>query len=829
MNERGPEISVSSLEARYTIGNVEKSVEQRIETTTNKINNDRILEKDAFATEADRNSKANEVIESLGFSSYFDMIDAMNDRNRPAIQNKAKEAFDILAKSVSLAMNFGGNQNFQTALNLGEEFVAEVEPYSWQYINKGNPETVLAQRVREKTITNEKLLEKVRRLDKLRKRINLSDKNEVEGMTRIMENSVLEILEMNVPSKDEMELFTVKAYISTEIAVLRKMYTSKDGSVDKGDEKVINKKERKKVGDDEDEDEVKVDERTIRENRSGGGKEYRSPYEVTPESFVDSLFNYEPPRLYFTPPPEWVRKLSPEQQYLLKIQQKLAVGAATKLGVKDIDAAKARQNEVYNLPTMELKLLYEMPHMKEAMETFVKDLFEFYEEDGRKFLRMKLQKNQDGSLKKNENGGYILDPSVAKKTGDIGTDNSFENYREEMFLKMALRKLYPDKIADINGDNWKVFYKKTIGDYINISREDVRNKKKTDAELEYEWRVQNALEEKRAVATAWNLLFVGNIVESADIYRNLKPTQINSDKIRTMMMPLEKFLYKLSIRKGKIAGDEELFGGNLTLWAKRRFEEQGSEFANKLIYAADHDRTQMTNEQAQWRLFPKRVMCSFNDMYLVDVENKRTGIKDKMTLSEALMAGEKIIFKDDDADVFVSLRDTWDEIISVTPFLIGKAEYSPIQQPDKFTSTVEKMKGLVTGIERIKLTDEEARKKKEKLDRERKEYKSWEPNFGYEKFVDNPETYAWMIANAVGLEINLDVPILNRSALKADRDTYNDYVNNLVRLLDLRPEQSSEIKRILNARSWLSARSAIADAERRSAARESALKSREKR
>lgn len=594
-----------------------------------------------------------------------------------------------------------------------------------------------------------------------------------------------------------------------------------------------------------------INPRAMKENRHGG--EYMSPYDVTPDNFVDSLFNQANPRLYFTPPPEWVRKLSPDQQYLLKIQQRLADGAVHKLGVKDIDPAKVRQNEIYNFPTTELRLIYEMPGVREAMQTFVGELFEKYTEDGRVLLRIKQSKNINdvkekekyyidgqGYVRSKKGDNFVIDKKTKENFGDIGVGQSFEDYKREMFIKMALKKLHPGKTDQINKD-WRLFYDEEIKNYIENYKKNSANlldKEKgkygrTDVELERKWMVENALEERRAVATAWNFLFVGNIVESADIYRQLKPTQVNSDKMRTFMMPLEKFLQKMSVKEETVQGTEEFFGGNIALWARKMLgdPEQGADFRKKILYAANHDRTEMTDEEAQWRLFPKRVMCSMVDMYVVETEEteklkKKNGGQEvlRKTMAEALYDCDEIKFKDDDADVFVSLRDTWDELITVMPFLIGKPEYSPVQQKEKFALGVEKMKGLVTGIEKIKLTETEAAKRLQELERNKKEYgkdyKPWEKYFSREKFVDTPEFYAWLIANSVGMETNLDIPLLNKTALKADKDTYNDHVNNFVRLLNLDPEKSTMVKNILNAKNWLSSRNAINAAERRAANRE---------
>lgn len=565
-----------------------------------------------------------------------------------------------------------------------------------------------------------------------------------------------------------------------------------------------------------------VDGRAIIENLHGDGKEYRSPYEVTPVSFVDSCFNGENPRLFFTPAPGWVEKMSSIEKYLLKIQQKLAKGAEYKMGVQSIDAAKARQNEAYNLPTTELKLIYEMPYVREAMETFVSDLFEFYSEDGRQYLRLKLSK-KDGVLEM-KNGKPVLDKDVAKKVGDIETGGGFEDYKEEMFKTMALKRLYPARGADIIS-SWKSVYDEVVRDYQVEARKNPRNKNKTDAELEHEWVSKNALEEKRAVATAWNFLYLGNIIESADIYRHLKPTQIGADKIRTMFRPGEKGLQKGGLRGESLSGSEEGFGRGF-LYMKRMSETLGKDFMDKVVKALDNDRQNLSKEELQWRFLPKRMMCGFSDMYVVETEDG-----DHMTFSEALMYRKKMVFKNDDADVFVYLRDVWDEVITVTPFLIGKAEYTPLQQPDKFASAIEKWRGLVTGYENIRITDpkEIDRRRSEMIKKKVPEDKLWKANFGHGVAVDAPELYAWLLANTIGLNLNFDIPVLDMAAMKVDKETYDVGVNELIRLMDLTPGQASEVKRILNAQGWRLSRNAIRDATRRAEKREGERRRFEKR
>lgn len=564
-----------------------------------------------------------------------------------------------------------------------------------------------------------------------------------------------------------------------------------------------------------------VDYRAVAENiyQQGDSKEYRSPFEITEENFVDSLFNQASPRLYFTPPPEWADIKNSTEQYILKIEQNLVNGAVTKLATKDINTEKPRMNEIYNFPLQELQLIYEkVPGVKEAMENMVNELFELYEEDGYKFLKIK----EDDNTVKNKFG-------------------NFEIYKENLFKKMALEKIYGRKIGDnelgsLYNEQIIKFKEKNKDKLDQFSRLKAKGYSDTlaikkggwsEVEAEKQWQYKNAYEDKRAVATAWNFLFVGNIVESADINRKLKPTQVNSDKIRTFMRPLEKFLQKMSLRKGVDGmndGTEEFFGGTVALWVKEKLlSDEGKDFAEKLRKAADGDRTKMSFDEAKWRVFPKRQFCSFVDLYQVNVPEKdKNGniVTDKgevvltrKTMAEALMDRDKIDFSkkgDEDLDIFVNMRDIWDELNTVNPFLIGKGD-DPGKSLSKYNLAVLKEIGLVRGINKIKKTD---------------------GTFGHLPFVDNPEYYAWLIANSFGMETNLDVPVLDRDALRSNRDNYDLKVNDLIRGIKLPPEIESKVsngvKEILTAKNYWSRRD-IKAAENRAADRETERKRAEKR
>jgi hypothetical protein len=239
MSERGPELSpadMGKIETKFTVGKVEKPVEQKIEETANKIIESGIFKEDKFATEQDRNNKANEIIEVVsggGFSSYENLINATCDENRPEAQKNGRETFDILKKSISIAMNLGGDQELQNRLYSGG--VSEILPNSWKYNNMDNSDLDLAGGVLEVTITDKNILDMVRKLDKVKSRVDLSKENEREYLAGKVEDTVISLLDMEVSDDKENELITVKSYLNNEAGILKGELKTNDGSANKAD------------------------------------------------------------------------------------------------------------------------------------------------------------------------------------------------------------------------------------------------------------------------------------------------------------------------------------------------------------------------------------------------------------------------------------------------------------------------------------------------------------------------------------------------------------------------------------------------------------------
>jgi len=214
-------------------------------------------------------------------------------------------------------------------------------------------------------------------------------------------------------------------------------------------------------------------------------------------------------------------------QRLLRARAQLANACALKNEKKDTDLVATKDNPLFNLKMQELRLMYEMPGVKETLWLLFDELFEGeYDDDkGRLVLKLKPVEPPEGE-----------DPGAGavKKLKDV------EALKE---------KYWRERIRDgdemiINPDS--LIARGFVGDEVDA---------------------------KAAVAVAWNLMFIGNTVESADIDRKVKPNPSYGEQPRALCHPLSKALVRyLPETKDKFDPDKiRPFGGQrFGNWLKER-------------------------------------------------------------------------------------------------------------------------------------------------------------------------------------------------------------------------------------------------------------------
>lgn len=128
-----------------------------------------------------------------------------------------------------------------------------------------------------------------------------------------------------------------------------------------------------------------------------------------------------------------------------------------------------------------------------------------------------------------------------------------------------------------------------------------------------------------AVASAWNLIYVSNIVDSGDLERNIKG-EVVAEQVRTFFRPLRKGQSKWlrDPNRGEVIGTDESWGGKLGDW-----------FAERCRHDPDFARGV---KEGTIRYIPIRLMYSWFDIQKIGSETlgaKLTNeVKRKVTISD---------------------------------------------------------------------------------------------------------------------------------------------------------------------------------------------------
>jgi len=486
------------------------------------------------------------------------------------------------------------------------------------------------------------------------------------------------------------------------------------------------------------------------EGKDGDNRKKEMPlFMMTKEDIVTTeMMQRNKEQFHFSPPyPPWFKELKPDDQRLWMVRIKLVNGAAYKQALRNVDAEKLMFNRALDISRDELKLLCEMPKFQEAMQGMFKDLLEWENDKakpGFRYLRLKKKKPKEFTEEEKEDSieGFPLN----EKTKIYLTH--FEAYKEQLALRL-------------DGEG--------------------------DLEVAYNQGKRASLKSRSAVGAAWNFLYVGNLIESADVDRQLKPTEIVSDKIRTMVHPLQKALGKWGVYKegqGKlqgITGEEEPMGGDIASWIKYHLElgdiRGDSSFRDKL-------------KNGVIKPFPKRTLCSIAELLTVKGENK-----EKTTMAELIMGEEKITFGNEDMgsdlDIYSEYRDIMDGCKTAYDYLSGTAKLergkNGKEWARKFNADIALIRQYNSnGIEKIRNKDGVI------------EYRRFRPNLG---FVDDPEFIAWTIAASTGFDHRSNRVILDLSSIGANESNYDLIVDQIIRLPGLvEPENRDDrIKEILSA------------------------------
>jgi hypothetical protein len=303
------------------------------------------------------------------------------------------------------------------------------------------------------------------------------------------------------------------------------------------------------------------------------------------------------PRLFETEPPAWYRNLSEKWQEVIRARIAILMGCYHKRARGHFDLAAMVENTDIRIDRDALDIMWrEMPGFRIAVATITEDIFEITREI------------PPGLPNKEENAVYLM---VLKREA-IKILENFADYKKKLTTLLE--------------------------DYFKI------NPQLLEVEGSPQFSPRTAA--RAAVATAWNLFFVGNAVDSGDqgdlskieeiqkkfrlsdedlrnnptVGRKVRNPIVYAEQARAMMLPFDKAWGKTFRSEDRI-GTEETWLGNLGDYIAER-NRHDSRFREEFF-------------KRKRRIVPQRLFASWFD--LTSFEEKKEGI----SLGRKLCEGKK--------------------------------------------------------------------------------------------------------------------------------------------------------------------------------------------
>jgi hypothetical protein len=316
--------------------------------------------------------------------------------------------------------------------------------------------------------------------------------------------------------------------------------------------------------------------------------------------------------------PEWMKeeKDKPLMQTLVALANSCFY--KWKYGDTNLDVmVDPRGEATFNAPNEMMQKMYEIPGVRQTMESIVQNYFEPGEE-------IVMVEKKERNIKTGE-----METVIDKKTGEAVLEPK----------KLFVLRLKGTKNGDVD---------RVVGKAQNIGDEQAKlvdnlisqGIKKSDAML--------------AVSTAFNLLYVGHVFEDADINRKLKACDAYVEQMRAFMFPGTKARSKFGLDKKPITeksdanqkesvGTEEGWGGQLGQWltevvirARHKVDQGVGENDPDVKFYRQYQKREI-------HPFPERLFAGFFTLTEIK-KGEVSGLTRDMSLAEALYNKKTIDF-----------------------------------------------------------------------------------------------------------------------------------------------------------------------------------------
>jgi len=358
----------------------------------------------------------------------------------------------------------------------------------------------------------------------------------------------------------------------------------------------------------------------------------------------------------------WVAALVNEQVILGGMQEQVAVSGMMR-------EATSRDISTYDIF---VSGEFQQQPLQVQWDTFPPNWFRELDEGGQRLARVRARLSNAAFVK----------AQVADIDGQRAKENQFLQLTEREFKLLyempGVREClewYVQEMFEPNHENGSFFWRVKKGDNGKIDpnlRDQLMNiqvlQEEFMGQLLEQGVVEDQVDARAAVGAAWNFLYISNVVESADVDREVNPAGVYGEQIRAFCHPKAKAeaKYKLGARlegKSLSVGTEEGWGGPVGAWVAERVIKD-PEFRGKM-------------KRGEIRPFPERLFLSLPEMIAVKAENSEGRIV-KTTMAQALSTGWKMNIGVTESGFFGMYGDVWDSAWKVYNFVTGRV---PVDYP----------------------------------------------------------------------------------------------------------------------------------------------------
>lgn len=305
----------------------------------------------------------------------------------------AQNGLDILGKATFMVMRYGDNEELKDALGSGS--AVEIENVL--------PSTLkgLGESIRSNIIDDQQLIDELNRLDKVREKVSRAGKAGEKILDAEIKKSMEKLVSVEIPDEKQDQVVMVLSYLGSEVEKPEEPVKVDTSAIEEGLKAATKAAEEttaqmQKLREEEEtrrKDELKRQAQLKKEQEeAAAAAQEQGRYETFWAMLLHK--NIVSIDVFQQYAPDWMKQETnkPLMQTLVALAN--ACHYKWRYGDSNLDVmVDSRGEAIFNAPNEQMQQMYELPGVRDVMETIVHDFFDESEENGVFTLKLKNDRN----------------------------------------------------------------------------------------------------------------------------------------------------------------------------------------------------------------------------------------------------------------------------------------------------------------------------------------------------------------------------------------------------------------------------------------------------